>query len=232
MDPQASSDCEPLSLTRSIAEFPIGNIPLWQHQKIAVANAGLANEGISLHPHAWLAMLDLTTLTGAIDTLVDAFLVPLAWRGTTPDPTRTVAATGSFLIRHPWDFLRANEAYVAGLQKSELLGEVHSSAVLEGIVHLGVGSRILPGVFIEGNVVVGAISLIATGVAGVTTVTNGAPFVNGMDAESDAALRNRFALYVAASALRGLVTRYGPSKRAHGRVAAHSDIPGAGLVGA
>ncbi len=41
-----------------------------------------------------------------------------------------------------------------------------------------------------------------------------------------------FALYVAASALRGLVTRYGPSKRAHGRVAAHSDIPGAGLVGA
>ncbi len=156
MDPQASSDCEPLSLTRSIAEFPIGNIPLWQHQKIAVANAGLANEGISLHPHAWLAMLDLTTLTGAIDTLVDAFLVPLAWRGTTPDPTRAVAATGSFIIRHPWDFLRANEAYVAGLQKSELLGEVHSSAVLEGIVHLGVGSRILPGVFIEGNVVVGA----------------------------------------------------------------------------
>ena len=156
MDSRASSDCEPLSLTRSIEEFPIGNIPLWQHQKMAVANAGLANEAISLHPHAWLATLDLTALTGATDTLVDAFLNPLAWRGATPDPSRAVAATRSFVIRHPWDFLRANEAYVGGLEKSELLGEVHPSAVLEGIVHLGAGSRILPGVFIEGNVVVGA----------------------------------------------------------------------------
>ncbi|MEI7956704.1 MAG: hypothetical protein WCJ66_16180 [Verrucomicrobiota bacterium] len=156
MDPQASSDCEPLSLTRSIEEFPIGNIPLWQHQKSAVANSGLANEGISLHPHAWLTTLDLTLLASAANTLVDALLIPLAWRGTTPDASRAVAAAGSFIIRHPWDFLRANEAYVGGLQKSELLGEVHSSAVLEGMVHMGEGSRILPGVFIEGNVVVGA----------------------------------------------------------------------------
>ncbi len=41
-----------------------------------------------------------------------------------------------------------------------------------------------------------------------------------------------FALYVAASALRGLVTRCGASRRTSERAATHLDIPGAGLVGA
>ena len=41
-----------------------------------------------------------------------------------------------------------------------------------------------------------------------------------------------FALSVAASALRGLVTRCGASRRTSERAATHLDIPGAGLVGA
>ncbi|MEI6606985.1 MAG: hypothetical protein WCP35_16865 [Verrucomicrobiota bacterium] len=155
MDIQAPSNCEPLSLTRNIGEFPIGNIPLYQHQQAAMTRAGFASEALTIHPHAWLVVADLMFLAGA-DTLVDACQTPLVWRGAAPDLSRTVTAAGSFLIRHPWDMLRANEAYVGGLEKNELLGEVHVSAVLEGIVHLGVGSRILPGVFIEGNVVVGA----------------------------------------------------------------------------
>ncbi|KAB2639495.1 MAG: hypothetical protein DVB25_05540 [Verrucomicrobia bacterium] len=155
MDTQAPSNCEPLSLTRSIGEFPIGNIPLHQHQQAALTRAGLASEAISIHPHAWLAAADLTFLA-ATNTLLDNFLTPLAWRGATPDLARTVTVAASFVIRYPWDLLRANEGYVDGLENSVLLGEVHPSAVLEGIVHLGAGSRILPGVFIEGNVVVGA----------------------------------------------------------------------------
>jgi len=155
MEIQAISNCEPLSLTRSIGEFPMGNIPLRQHQQAALAAAGLAGQTIFLHPHAWLSTADLSALSAA-DTLVDAYLAPLAWRGAAPDLSCAVVAVASFVIRLPWDILRANEAYVGGLEKNELLGEVHSSAVLEGIVHLGAGSRILPGVFIEGNVVVGA----------------------------------------------------------------------------
>lgn len=155
MDTQAPSNCEPLSLTRNIGEFPIGNIPLYQHQQAAMTRAGFASEALTIHPHAWLVVADLMFLAGA-DTLVDACQTPLAWRGAAPDLSRIVTAAGSFVIGHPWDLLRANEAYVGGLKKAELLGEVHESAVLEGIVHLGVGSRILPGVFIEGNVVVGA----------------------------------------------------------------------------
>ena len=59
-------------------------------------------------------------------------------------------------IRYPWDLLRANELYVSSLTENSIQGEVHSSAVIEGIVHIGPGTRILPGVFIEGNVVIGA----------------------------------------------------------------------------
>ncbi len=59
-------------------------------------------------------------------------------------------------IRYPWDLLAANERYVSALTENFIQGEVHPSAVIEGIVHIGPGTRILPGVFIEGNVVIGA----------------------------------------------------------------------------
>ena len=63
---------------------------------------------------------------------------------------------GDFLIVYPWDLLRVNELYVSSLTENRIEGEVHPSAVIEGIVHIGPGTRILPGVFIEGNVVIGA----------------------------------------------------------------------------
>ncbi|MEI7908849.1 MAG: hypothetical protein WCK77_04360 [Verrucomicrobiota bacterium] len=160
MDTPALLNCEPLSLTRSIAEFPIGNIPLRQHQQTALAATSLTATGapsLSLHPHAWLAAADLAALEASTtaDTLVDASRAPLAWRGATPDLQRILPAVASFLIRYPWDLLRANEICVAGLEATVLLGEVHPSAVIDGLLHLGPGSRLLPGVFIEGNVVIG-----------------------------------------------------------------------------
>lgn len=160
MQDQALSNCEPLTLTRRIEDFPIGNLPLHQHQQAALAQAGLTTYGaptLAHHPHAWLAAADLSALAAsAATTLVDAFLTPLAWHGEAPDALRAVTAAASFLIRYPWDLLRANEQYVAGLEETLLFGEVHPSAVLEGVVCLGPDSRILPGVVIEGNVVIGA----------------------------------------------------------------------------
>lgn len=49
---------------------------------------------------------------------------------------------------------------------------------------------------ISGNVLPGAIGLLATAITGVDTVANGAVFSGGVDAESDAALRARFQLYI------------------------------------
>ena len=47
-----------------------------------------------------------------------------------------------------------------------------------------------------GNVQAGTISLISTTMAGVDTVNNTSPFVNGINAESDAALSARFSNYI------------------------------------
>lgn len=49
---------------------------------------------------------------------------------------------------------------------------------------------------LAGNVQAGAISLLASAIAGVDTVTNASPFVNGIDAESDASLAARFSDYI------------------------------------
>ena len=48
-----------------------------------------------------------------------------------------------------------------------------------------------------GNVQAAAIAVITTPIPGVDTVTNAAPYTNGIDAETDAALRIRFVAYLA-----------------------------------
>ncbi len=49
---------------------------------------------------------------------------------------------------------------------------------------------------IAGNVQAGAIGLLTSPIPGIDTVTNAAAFAGGVDAESDAALRARFQLYI------------------------------------
>ncbi len=146
------SDCAPLSLTRGIADFPIGNIPLGEHHRRVVGETG-----VNVHPCAWIEPADLADfLASGKSALVDGSGLPLAWNGDEPDSDSTVTAKASFFIRYPWDFLRANELYVSALVSNSIHGEIHPSAVVEGTIHLGLGTRILPGVYIEGNVVIGA----------------------------------------------------------------------------
>ncbi len=47
-----------------------------------------------------------------------------------------------------------------------------------------------------GNVLAGTIALLASAISGVDTVSNAAPFSNGINVESDAALQSRFANYI------------------------------------
>lgn len=148
-----SSDCTPLSLTRDIADFPIGNIPLSQHsRRVGVSPTRL----LTFARQAWLHPADIAAFSiSGKSTLVDSENCPLAWSGISPDLSHTFSATSSFTIRYPWDLLRANELYVSSLTENAIQGEVHPLAVIEGIVHIGPGTRILPGVFIEGNVIIG-----------------------------------------------------------------------------
>ncbi len=141
-----------LSPSRAIQDTPIANLPLAEHQRRVIGAPGL-----SAHPHAWLDPDDLTEfLAEGKSMLVDAAGTALAWHGSTPHSGGVFTAKASFVIRHPWDLLRANEQHVAHLTDSSVEGDVHPLAVIEGLIHLGADSRILPGVFIEGNVVIGA----------------------------------------------------------------------------
>ncbi len=144
----------PLFLTRSIEDFPIGNILLRDHH--AALSASPSGHGLRVHPHAWLTAEDVALLSPATPTLIDERRTPLAWFGDSPDADKAVVANSSFLIVHPWDLLRANELFVGSLNEPKIEGDIHPNAVIEGIIHLGPGSRVMPGVFIEGNVIIGA----------------------------------------------------------------------------
>jgi len=145
-------DFLPLSLTRSIEDYPVGNVALCDHQRRLLAGTKL-----TAHPHAWLDPEDMKAfLANGAATLITADQAPLAWAGDEPDIQNAFTSAKSFLIRYPWDILRANEQHVSSLLENSIEGEVHPAAVIEGIIHLGHGSSILPGVFIEGNVIIGA----------------------------------------------------------------------------
>lgn len=145
------ADCAPLSLTRRIADFPIGNVPLSEHQR-----QWIGKSKVKLLPEAWLDQTELRDfLTEDVSTLVDASGNPIAWKGEQPDLGNSIVAKLSFIVRFPWQFLTANEIHVGEISKDQIKGQVHPSAVIEGRIHLGTGTRILPGVFIEGNVIIG-----------------------------------------------------------------------------
>ncbi len=137
----------PVLLTRSIPDFPIGNISLRNHHAILPA-------GWTATAHAWIALSDLVGIEEQ-SVLLDSDGEFLAQRGNKVGDSLRVVAKDSFLIRHSWDLLRANEQYVGSLLESEVLGEIHPLAVIEGVVRIGEGTRVLPGVVIEGNVVIG-----------------------------------------------------------------------------
>lgn len=144
--------CHPLTLTRPIEDFPVANIPVKEHRRRLIEEHGLA-----CHPHAWLNAGDAAAfIASGAGVMADSAGTALLWHGVEPGGGQAFVASASFLIIHPWDFLRANEQIVAALTDSDIQGEVHASAVIEDAILLGPGSRILPGVFIEGNVVIGA----------------------------------------------------------------------------
>lgn len=150
------SACHPLSLTRRVEDYPIGNVPLCEHQRCVVAGAPVAWHGC-----AWLDPEEFAGWRASgLACMVDAGGNRLAWRCTEADPdtdgTEGYPARRSFLIVHPWDLLRANEQHVADLVADVIDGGVHASAVIEGVIRVGAGTRILPGVYIEGNVIIGA----------------------------------------------------------------------------
>lgn len=61
----------------------------------------------------------------------------------------------SIRLARPWDVLAVNEAILAEPAGPAVAGTVRDGATVDGILELGEGSVILPGVYIEGHAVIG-----------------------------------------------------------------------------
>ena len=71
------------------------------------------------------------------------------------DPVSLTPDEESRMIRYPWDILRINEEILSAIRENRIQGTVRENVTLDGIVILGEGSILLPGVYIEGVAVIG-----------------------------------------------------------------------------
>ncbi|MGJ8671384.1 hypothetical protein [Rubritalea sp.] len=112
-----------------------------------------APDGAALQANAWVTPDDWLKIAGPDEAtiLIDSEGRELARVG----EGLKVLAENSFLLLHPWDLLKVNEFLVGSLEENNFIGEVSAAAHVEGVLHVGEGTRILPGVFIEGNAVIG-----------------------------------------------------------------------------
>ena len=151
--------CHPLTLTRSLGEFPLGNVTLRRHQLAALLAAGLTeaagNEAdIHVQPAAWFAPTELATFVAdaSYATLSAADGTVLLTRKT---GSRDLRAAQSFSILYSWDLLRANAEVMTARKPYTLESGAHSSLYVDGRLQVGKGTKILPGVVIEGDVIIG-----------------------------------------------------------------------------
>jgi len=151
--------CHPLTITRSLGEFPLGNVSLRRHQQAALIAVGLseatgADADLTIHPAAWFAPAELSTFVAdaSYGTLTTADGVVLVTRKISG---RDLRVTQSFAITYAWDLLRANvEAMTARKHYAQESG-AHASLYVDGRLQVGRGTKILPGVVIEGDVIIG-----------------------------------------------------------------------------
>lgn len=173
------------SVLRALAEAN-ASIALWLQWlifQVLQTTRAATSTGSALD--TWMADFTLTRLaateaSGSVTlsrfTATSSALVPVGAQVRTADGTQTFQVTIS----------TTNPLWNAA-QNGYLIPPGTASGVVP-VAALTAGS--------SGNVQAGAISLLATAMPGIDTVTNAAPFANGLDAETDAALRARFANFI------------------------------------
>lgn len=181
----------------AINDSSVGSIPLaWAE---ATAGNDLALQSLAYHVYN---MARLTTSTGTdVDTFVGDFgLTRAPASEATGFVTLTRNLTGSVLMIPAGAIVQTT---IGGIQfqliadPSNPSWNVGDNAYVFGI---GIGSiaptiqAIVAGS--AGNVLVGTINQIVSGISGVNSVSNAAPTAGGSDEESDQALKTRFQLYI------------------------------------
>jgi bifunctional UDP-N-acetylglucosamine pyrophosphorylase/glucosamine-1-phosphate N-acetyltransferase len=151
--------CHPLTITRSLGEFPLGNVTLRRHQQAALLAVGLsaatgADADLTVHPAAWFESAELATFVAdaSYGTFMTADGVVLITR---MSGGRDLRATQSFAITYAWDLLRANVEAMTVRKHYVQESGAHASLYVDGRLQVGKGTKILPGVVIEGDVIIG-----------------------------------------------------------------------------
>lgn len=150
--------CEPALGPDGLAAFPVANRSFREHQLAALKSGGLLEGGADsswrVDPCAWLD-------AGEVASCVAAGLAEMRDEGGRVLLSHVMGkGTGtskkSFLVRHPWDLLRANELALAAQTPFEQLSVLHPTTYVDGRLAVGPGTKVLPGVVIEGDVIIGA----------------------------------------------------------------------------
>ncbi|MEY3547997.1 MAG: hypothetical protein RLZZ552_364 [Verrucomicrobiota bacterium] len=151
--------CHPLTLTRTLGDFPIANLALRRHQAAALQSLGLletqgTDADLTVHAAAWFSAAELATFFAGASygTLTTAEGVILLARKV---PGRDLRASQSFAITYAWDLLRANAEAMTARKNYVQESGAHASLYVDGRLQVGKGTKILPGVVIEGDVIIG-----------------------------------------------------------------------------
>lgn len=174
------------SVLRAIIQAVAG-VALWlQSLIVSVLTLTRAATSAASDLDSWMADFSFTRLAAIAATGQVTFarftpaapaLIPAGTQVQTADGTQSFAVTAD----------PANPAYSAA-QNGFVLAS-GAGAVTCLVTALAPGSG--------GNVTAGTVTVLTQAIAGIDTVTNGANFTGGVNAESDAAFRARFALYLA-----------------------------------
>ena len=112
------------------------------------------SDEFSLFENVWLSKRALQQLKRGKTIVVNNEAI--AWQTDKPDKKNTFICKDSFEIIYPWHLLEINEQVIQeNLYQNQIESEGAKNAVVEGVLHLGKGSEILPNVYIEGKVSIG-----------------------------------------------------------------------------
>lgn len=169
LDPGSPASCYPLTATRRLFDCLVGNQPLGERliENLECCGFELATADETAGLTAWIAgdgwVSDATLLrlreADVPAVVFDEHGRPIAWAGEGPEPEAGSVHLGAngddFSVRYPWDLLHLNEVLLDEIDEDIVEGEVAADVHWDGHLFLGAGSRLLPGVFIEGTVVIG-----------------------------------------------------------------------------
>ena len=154
-----TAGCHPLTVSRSLADFPLANMPLRRQQQAALIAAGLTEAAgpaadLQVNPLSWFASAELATFVAdtSYGTMTSSDGSVLLTR---QGSSRDLRATQSFAIKFSWDLLKANVEAMTSRKTYTQESGAHASLYVDGRLQVGKGTKILPGVVIEGDVIIG-----------------------------------------------------------------------------